>query len=293
MIGAVAAPGGLVVLSPHLDDAVLSLGALIAGQVRAGAPVEVWTVFTRAPAPGTVPRGLRAFADYTARIAEDDRALDLLGARPRRFDLPERVWRTPPARGLRAAFRTPAGRSGFAELERLAEIAGEALARPGVRLLAPLGIGHHVDHVEVAVAVLTAALRLGATDRVGFYEDFYALGNAARRRHPVTRSQAGPLWRRVRDAPGWSAPAEGLVLRATSLIGSGPSLDTYLPEWPRIAWHAERQPVDRWSQERQLAAVAEYRSQTPALGGMRQLGPLLRRAHRVRGGDLIWSARPR
>lgn len=293
MIGAVAAPGGLVVISPHLDDAALSLGALIADRVRAGERVEVWTTFTRAPSPGTVPRQLRRFADYTARTAEDDQALDLLGAGRRRFDLPERVWRMPRAPGLGAAFRTPADRAGFDQLDRLDEIAAEALAHPGVRVLAPLGIGHHVDHVEVAVAALTTALRLHATDRVGFYEDFYALSNGARHRHPVTRGHAGPLWRRIRDAPGWAAPLEGLVLGATPLIGSGPSLGSYLSELPAPAWRSERHPVDPWSQERQLAAVAQYRSQTPALGGMRQLGPLLRRAHRVRGGDLIWSVLPR
>ena len=290
MIGAVVAPGGLVVFSPHLDDAVLSLGALVADTVRAGDPVEVWTAFTRAPAMATVPRQLRPFADYAARTTEDDRALTLLGARSRRLGLMERVWRTPPARGLRAAFRTPSERTGFQEVDRLEELAAEALARPGVRVLAPLGIGHHVDHVEVGLAVLAAALRQHATDRVGFYEDFYALSNAARHGHPVTRGDL-PFWRRLRESPAWAAPLEGLVLRGTPLIGSGPSLLDYVPTAGALAWRPVRHPVDAWSQERQLAAVAQYRSQTPALGGMRQLGPLLRRAHRLRGGDVIWSVR--
>ena len=293
MIGAVAVTGGLVVVSPHLDDAVLSLGAHVAARVAAGEHVEVWTAFTHAPAAADVPPGLRRFADYTARLAEDDRALAVLGAGARRFDLPERVWRQPPARGLRAAFRTPADSSGFDQLGRLQELVAEALARPGVRVLAPLGIGHHVDHVEVAVAALTAAVRLRATDRVGFYEDFYALGNGARHRHPVTREHAGPLWRRLREAPGWAGPAEGVVLAATAAIGVGPSLDAYVLAWPSLAWGNAVHPVDGWSQDRHLAAVAEYRSQTPALGGMRQLGPMLRRAHRLRGGDVIWSVRPR
>ena len=291
MIGAV--PGGLVVISPHLDDAVLSVGAYIADRVRSGEAVEVWTAFTGTPAAGTVPRGLRRFADYSARIAEDERALDLLGAGSRRLGLPERVWRPPPARGLGAAFRSPSSPAGFAQLARLEAVAGEALERPGTRVLAPLGVGHHVDHLEVAVAVLGAALRLGATDRVGFYEDFYALSNGARRRHPVTGAQAGSLWRRVRDAPGWAGPFEGLVLGLTPLVASGPSLDAYVPDVPALAWAATRCPTDPWSRARQLSALAEYRSQTPALGGMRQLSRILRRADRVRGGTLIWSARPR
>ena len=279
-------------ISPHLDDAVLSLGAYVADVVRSGEPVEVWTAFTRAPAAGAVPRGLRRFADYRARIAEDGHALELLGAGARRLDLPERVWRTPPARGLGAAFRTPVDATGFEQLGPLEHAVAEALARPGSRLLAPLGIGHHADHLEVAVAALNVALRLGATDRVGFYEDFYALGNGARRRHPVSRDDAGPLWRRVRDAPGWAGPLEGIVLGVTPLVASGPSLSTYVPASSALAWRPTPHPVEPWAQEQQLAAVAQYRSQTPALGGMRQLARIVRRAHRVRGGDLIWSVRP-
>ena len=293
MIGAVAATRGLVVLSPHLDDAVLSLGASIAARVAAGEPVEVWTAFTRAPSPGTVPRRLRRFADYNVRVAEDDRALALLGARGRRLDLPERVWRTPPARGLRAAFRTPPARSGFEQLGTVEDVVAEALARPGTRVLAPLGVGHHVDHVEVALAALTVAQRLGTLERVGFYEDFYALGNGCRHRHPVTRADTGSFWRRLADAPGWAGPLEGLVLAGTAAVAAGPSLDAYVPDWPALVWHARTHPVDPPSQDRQLAAVALYRSQTPALGGMRQLGAIVRRAHRRRGGDVIWSATPR
>ena len=37
--------GRLVVVSPHLDDAVLSLGATLAHAVESGATVEVLTVF--------------------------------------------------------------------------------------------------------------------------------------------------------------------------------------------------------------------------------------------------------
>ncbi|HET9656191.1 MAG TPA: PIG-L family deacetylase [Kineosporiaceae bacterium] len=277
--------GGLVVLSPHLDDAVLSVGGLIAGQVRSGRCVEVWTAFTAGPAdPATVPRRLRPFADYRARIAEDDAALDLLGCGRRRLGLPERIWRTPPAGGLRAAFRTPEGPDGFARLAELTETAVEALSRPGAELLGPLGVGNHVDHVEVALAVLAAADRLGAWDRVGFYEDFYALGEAARHRHPVTVRHP---WPRA-AAPGWAAPVEGLVLRATPLIARGPSLDGYLPGLTGWPWRCAGHPLDGDLEGLKLAAVAAYRSQTPALGGIRRLSAILRRAHRMRGGELLW-----
>jgi LmbE family N-acetylglucosaminyl deacetylase len=293
MMSAVAVSGGLVVVSPHLDDAVLSVGALMAARIRGGVPVAVWTAFTSGPAADTVPRRLRRFADYAVRIAEDDRALDLLGAGRRRFGLQERLWRSPPGHGLRTAFRTPDELGAFPHLELLGSLTRQALAEPGVRLLAPFGIGHHVDHVEVALAVLAVALRAQAWDRVGFYEDFYALGNAARRQHPVTRRDVGTRWRRLRDAPGWAAPGEGLILRATPLIGRGPSLERYLPELAELDWRCRSCPVDPGTERTKLAAIAEYRSQTRALGGMRRLTPILRRAHRLRGGELIWSVHPR
>jgi LmbE family N-acetylglucosaminyl deacetylase len=302
----VTASGRLVVLSPHLDDAVLSTGGLIARAVAAGRVVEVWTAFTSGPPPDTLPRGLRPFADYATRLREDDEALDLLGARARRLALPERIWRTPPptgglarmlpAAGLRTAFRTPGDLAGFAQLENLAALLAEPLADPDAELLAPLGIGHHVDHVEVLLAAVTAAGRADAWSRVGFYEDFYALGDAARRRHPIARrhpatgrrpgGRRGPAsWR---DAPGWAAPVEGAVLRLTPLIAAGPPITHYLPELAGLDWRCEPQPLSSPQEELKLRAVARYRSQLAALGGRDRLEAILRRAHRVRGGELIW-----
>jgi LmbE family N-acetylglucosaminyl deacetylase len=76
-----------VVVSPHLDDAVLSLGAAIAAWGRQGADVEVLTVLagdpeSQAPAGGWDRRG--GFATEgdagRARRAEDTRACAALGA---------------------------------------------------------------------------------------------------------------------------------------------------------------------------------------------------------------------
>ncbi len=81
-----AGPGSAVVaISPHLDDAVLSCGALLAGQHR----VTVATVFTAAaPRPWSLParKQLRALGGVDAedffaqRRAEDAEVLAGLGA---------------------------------------------------------------------------------------------------------------------------------------------------------------------------------------------------------------------
>jgi LmbE family N-acetylglucosaminyl deacetylase len=79
----------VVLVSPHLDDGVFSLGATIARATRAGAQVEVLTVFgcdpdSQAPANGWDTRG--GFATEgeaaTARREEDRQACRLVGAEP-------------------------------------------------------------------------------------------------------------------------------------------------------------------------------------------------------------------
>lgn len=276
----------VVVLSPHLDDAVLSIGALMARLVREGQRVEVWTAFTRQPSLSAFPRAWRAFGNYPARLAEDDEALGVLGAAGRRLDLPERIWREPRPGSLAGAFRGPPGIDGFDCLPTLAAIVAQGLARPEVEMYAPLGIGQHVDHVEVALAAIRAGLECGGLDRVGFYEDFYALGEGFRRRHPVSRRLPDPVF----ASPGRAAPALGAVLWLMAVASSGPRLDDYAPQVRSARWRWERHPVAGAEEAAKLAAVTAYRSQVPRLGGRRRLERVLRRAHRVRGGELIWRA---
>jgi len=85
--------GRVVVVSPHSDDAIISLGATIAWAAQAGATIDVLTVFALIPssvAPtgpwdaksGFVTEGQAA----TARREEDRRACAVLGANPRWLD---------------------------------------------------------------------------------------------------------------------------------------------------------------------------------------------------------------
>jgi LmbE family N-acetylglucosaminyl deacetylase len=81
--------GRVIVVSPHLDDAIMSLGSTIVGAVNAGAKVEILTVFadvasSHAPASqwdrqcGFLTEGQAA----NARREEDRRACAILGAEP-------------------------------------------------------------------------------------------------------------------------------------------------------------------------------------------------------------------
>jgi LmbE family N-acetylglucosaminyl deacetylase len=82
--------GRIVVVSPHLDDAVLSVGATIAGGVRDGASIEVLTAIacdpdSRAPAgPWDVGSGFATEGESARVRREEDRAAcRILGATPR------------------------------------------------------------------------------------------------------------------------------------------------------------------------------------------------------------------
>src|SRR5581483_8324878 len=117
------AVSGALVLSPHLDDAVLGCGAWIA----AHAGVRVLTVFAGAPS---------AAAGIAARRAEDRAALELLGAEPEWLDWCDDQYGVP------------------APEEALAADLRRALERHDPRtVLVPLGLFHR-DHERTHEAAL-------------------------------------------------------------------------------------------------------------------------------------------
>ena len=100
----------VVVLSPHLDDAVLAVGGMISREAAAGRRVEVWTCYTAGPALDQIPANLRPLGDYSTRRDEDQRALGVLGPGYRWLDLAERIWREPALRREHHIFHTPQSR---------------------------------------------------------------------------------------------------------------------------------------------------------------------------------------
>jgi LmbE family N-acetylglucosaminyl deacetylase len=282
----------LVILSPHLDDAVLSLGGLIAREVATGRRVEVVSCFTAGPPLDTIAPQHRVFGDYSMRRAEDERAMALLGAKHRWLDLHERIWRQPPLppSGMFPiyVFRTPERMEDFAELGSIRAAIGGILDA-GATILAPLAIGHHIDHVEVALAALREVMARGAFDRIRFYEDPYALGRACRKQHFVAKRR---MWRPF-GAPAWASPRVGGLLRLVALASRGPRIEDYLPEAERLEWTCAPEGVAPADAERKLTAIAEYGSQVRAFGGMERVRALVRRGHAMLGGEPIWSCRPR
>jgi LmbE family N-acetylglucosaminyl deacetylase len=152
--------GVAVAVSPHLDDAVFSVGGTLTALAAAGWRVRVVTCFTASvadPSPFALStqldKGLDADIDYMAvRRAEDTAAQHRLGTQPVHLPLPEA-----PHRGYTSAADLFAGRH---DDDDVAGPLGEALApylRDAALVLAPQAIGDHVDH-RVVVDVVAALL---------------------------------------------------------------------------------------------------------------------------------------
>ncbi|WP_329275652.1 PIG-L deacetylase family protein [Streptomyces sp. NBC_00691] len=185
----------ILVLSPHLDDAVLSCGGLL-GWAGRRAPVTIASLFTEAAPPPYTLSGRQYLkqigADdaeelFAERRAEDRRVLERLDVRCRHVGLVDGLFRRLPRPGpaaRRLAPRLPEvahvyptyrlhlsrGRVSPHDAETLrlvGAVIDELLpGRTGGLVLAPLGVGGHADHVLVR----TAAERAGR--RVVYYSDF-------------------------------------------------------------------------------------------------------------------------
>ena len=283
----------IVVLSPHLDVAVLSMGGLISREIATGRRVEVVSCFTSGPPLDTIAPERRVFGDYSMRRAEDERALGKLGASHRWLDLHERIWRDPPLPRTRSTFptyvfHTPERMDDFSELKAIRAAITEILEKGTRTIYAPLAIGHHVDHAEVALAALREVLGSGAFERIRFYEDVYGLGRACRTQHFVAKRR---MWRWF-GAPAWASPRVGVLLRMVALAEKGPRIEDYLPEADRLEWTCVPQEVAKLDEDRKLEAISQYGSQVRAFGGMDRVSAFVRRAHKIMGGELTWTCRP-
>ena len=180
-----------LVLSPHLDDAAFSCGGTMALLADAGWQVVMVTAFTRSvlPVEGfalacVLDKGLPGTVDYMALRREEDRvAARLLGVEPRWLDMLEAPHR---GYGSAPALFGPA----VAGDDVWRELAGHVRAllrelRPAL-VLAPQGLGSHIDHRQMIRAVLDAG-----AERVGWYRDTpYAIRNPAALPDPALRGFA-------------------------------------------------------------------------------------------------------
>jgi LmbE family N-acetylglucosaminyl deacetylase len=174
-----------IYLSPHLDDAALSCGGAIAQHSSAGARVLVVTICT-ASSDGPFNAlaldfhshwGLEPAEAVSARLSEDELAMERLGADYYWAGMLDAIYRLPDAYDSRERlFGTPVADDPL--YDSLRQLIGELRARsPRANFYAPLGVGSHVDHL------ITYAAALETVGTLAFYEDIpYVLHEGALQR---------------------------------------------------------------------------------------------------------------
>jgi LmbE family N-acetylglucosaminyl deacetylase len=165
-----------IYISPHFDDAVLSCGGLIWEQTQKGLPVEIWTVCAGDAPSGRLSRlatachaqwEIKTARDLVAaRRLENEAAARRVGAETVDFSIPDCIYR-----------RSSTGKilypdDVFVPINQLekgleAEISAAISSelQPGDKVVSPLAIGGHLDHVMTRLA----AERLGS--HLWYYAD--------------------------------------------------------------------------------------------------------------------------
>jgi LmbE family N-acetylglucosaminyl deacetylase len=268
----------MICLSPHLDDAVLSVGAFLAETRLGGESVLVLNLFTESTMGFSAgPFRFRARALAAERMTEEARAMGVLGVEYRNLGFLDAPFRD---RRYRAYHRLlgPLPSWEQSETDVLARVSAFARERGATRFLAPLGVGGHVDH-QIAHRVGRA---LESEFSVAYYEDMpyslvpYALSRRLREldvplpgRMPSLREVVGAVRRHYAlnpvylAKPAWQRRIAGLGIGAWTAQAERRSRKR--PETAFRNLKAIAETVSEEAFERKLRAIACYESQVPTM----------------------------
>ena len=152
-----------IILSPHFDDAALSSGGWICEALRRAEEVEVWTICTGVPTDNDFSAladeyhanwDLSAGEVIETRRGEDFAAMQVLGVPFRYFSFVDALYRKHSRTGDHLYPDEESLLGGldpgdYDTLQFLAIQLAEALPDGKVRLVSPLTIGNHADHLLV------------------------------------------------------------------------------------------------------------------------------------------------
>lgn len=159
-------PYDTLYVSPHLDDVALSCPASVLADRKAGRRALVLTLFTSDSADPE-----QASSTCRDRWTEEACALDGFGADGMLAGLPDAPWRAPSTyRSFNAIVfgRDPAD---LGVLGRASELIGRLVRLTGATtVVAPLGVGEHIDHRLAHEACRVASADFRAA-HLCFYED--------------------------------------------------------------------------------------------------------------------------
>jgi len=181
-----------IYLSPHLDDAILSCGGLIAHQAAGGESVLVVTICAGDPGEGPLSEFAQALhalwvsgaSPVGDRRTEDRMACGRLDASVLQLDFPDAIYRRGPGGAAlynsEATLLGPLSPEETSLVQQVADRLGSVCSE-GARIYSPLAIGGHVDHR------LTRAAAERLSCPMWYYRDFpYAS------RTPITPSEFSP-----------------------------------------------------------------------------------------------------
>lgn len=168
-----------IYLSPHLDDVALSCGGQIFQQTAAGKRVLIVTITAGDPPAAAISTYAQSLHNrwelvthaVAARRAEDLAACQILGADALHWSVPDCIYRYHSDTGAALYLSDPDIFGNLHEVEQplVAELSRQMTALPTAeQILAPLVIGHHVDHQLTRSAAEHA---FGVT-RLTYYEDY-------------------------------------------------------------------------------------------------------------------------
>ena len=220
-----------IYISPHFDDAVLSCGGLISDQTRRGTPVEIWTVCAGLPPQDKPlsPLAKRIHKDWKTntgrgtvilRRKEDRAAAAAVGATVRHLSIPDCIYRW-------SAEGAPLYPIDVFDPPRLEDkdlpAAIAAMLKRGLRksdvVIAPLSVGHHVDHV------LT---RMGAEETgssLVYYVDTPYILNSPRELKPASKGMASELYKVTRSGlKAWQSGILAYRSQIESLFGTNENM---------------------------------------------------------------------
>jgi LmbE family N-acetylglucosaminyl deacetylase len=226
----------LLILSPHLDDAVLSVGGIMERAINSGVAVIAGTIFTADAneAIASSPRvkelhSLWRLGDNPTLIRreEDIGAVQSLGSDYIHGNLPDAIYRTdtdgqalyPTTRGV---FSEPSPKEKVWLLLRSLLEEWLNVVKPGI-VLCPLAVGRHVDHVITSEAF--RGVQSAEKPAILLYEDMpYSAGFSP---------------------PGLPDTVDKAISRSRWSVGTSITV-----------------PVDT---EKKVAAIRKYKSQLPEL----------------------------
>lgn len=166
-----------IFLSPHLDDIAFSCGGLVWDLTHNGHSVEIWTINAGDPPDGDLSPFAQALHlnwglgldAVQIRRNEDQKACQIIGAAPRYFSYLDCIYRkTPEGEFYYSTDEDIFGGLDPREADLIDRLSRQLLEElpEDARVVAPLGIGNHVDHELTR----KAANRLGIP--LAFYADY-------------------------------------------------------------------------------------------------------------------------